>query len=87
MLASGKPLIYLGGKDGELGTLIEREGCGMAVQADDKHAIAAAIAQLHAIPESRADMGRRARALYEKMFSRKSALEAWSGLLTEVAGG
>jgi glycosyltransferase involved in cell wall biosynthesis len=87
VLASGKPLIYLGGKDGELGTLIEREGCGMAVQADDKHAIAAAIAQLHAIPESRADMGRRARALYEKMFSRKSALEAWSGLLTEVAGG
>ena len=87
VLASGKPLIYVGKKGGKLGSLIESEGCGMVVQADDKHAIAAAIAQLHAIPESRTDMGHRARALYEKMHARKPALEAWSGLLMRIAGG
>ncbi len=86
VLASGKPLVYLGDKHGEIGSLIEQEGCGMAVPAGDRQALAAAIAQLHAIPESRADMGKRARALYERMFARKPALQAWSDALARVAG-
>jgi glycosyltransferase involved in cell wall biosynthesis len=87
LLAAGRPLIFLGEQGGEVGALLEREGCGMAVQSGDRQAFAAAIAQLHAIPESRADMGRRARALYERLFARKPALQAWSDALARVASG
>ena len=84
VLASGRPLVYLGDKDGAIAALLEQEGCGVAVSDGDRQGIAAAIAQLHAIPESRADMGRRARALYERMCARKPALEAWNAALSKI---
>ncbi|MDX1594932.1 MAG: glycosyltransferase family 4 protein [Gammaproteobacteria bacterium] len=87
ILAAGKPLIFIGDKEGEIGTMIDREGCGMAIQSGDAEGLAAAIAQMHAIPESRADMGRRARALYERRFAREPALAAWTGLLTSLGPG
>ena len=42
------------------------------------------IAQLRTIPESCTDMGRRARELYEREFTRKAALEAWTTKLQSM---
>ena len=85
VLAAGKPVVFVGAKDGEIGSMLVREGCGIAVQSGDKDGLAAAIVQLRAIPESRADMGRRGRALYERQFAREPALAAWTALLASVA--
>lgn len=85
ILAAGKPVVFVGAKDGEIGSMLTKEGCGIAVQSGDKEGLAAAIAQLRAIPDSRADMGRRARALYERQFARVPALAAWTALLASVA--
>jgi glycosyltransferase involved in cell wall biosynthesis len=85
ILAAGKPMIFVGAKKGEIGTMIEREGCGIAVQCGDAEGLASAVAQLQAIPESREDMGRRARALYERKFARGPALDAWTKLMRSMA--
>jgi len=84
-LASGRPLIFIGTPESEIGSMLNSEGCGMVVRSGDAEGLAAAIAQLRTISESRTDMGERSRALYEKKFARKPALAAWTGLLTNFA--
>lgn len=83
-LAAGRPVIVIGDPRGETGRLVEAEGCGVAVAAGAGGALAQAIRALAADPLRRAEMGQRARRLFEDRFDRPIALAAWGDLLTTV---
>ena len=84
-LAFGKPVV--GAIDGEGAKIISESGAGRAVPAGDGDALAKAILELYsATPETRAEMGRRGRAYYERFFDRDrliGELETWLLELTE----
>jgi len=44
ILAAGKPILFVGAKDGEIASMITREGCGIAVQSGDVDGLTAAVA-------------------------------------------
>ncbi len=87
ILAAGRPMIYLGAADGEIGRLVIEGGCGLAVPENDGGALASAILALKDDPERMREMGSRARALLDDRFSQASALAAWERVLVEVADG
>ena len=84
ILAAGRPVVAVTAKNGEIAALVERHGCGIAVEPGDAEALAAAIATLAQDAKRCADLGRRARALLEANFSRRHAFEQWDGLIEKV---
>lgn len=81
VLAAGRPVVFIGARDSEVARLIEEADCGIPVEAGDSESLAAAILRLKKDPELRADMGRRARALFERDFDQSVALGRWKALL------
>jgi colanic acid biosynthesis glycosyl transferase WcaI len=77
ILAAGRPLIFIGDVDGEIGRVIERAQCGSAIRVGDSAALAEALCHLEAKPEGRAHMGVRARRIFAEEFSFPLALERW----------
>ncbi|MDH7579020.1 MAG: glycosyltransferase [Bacillota bacterium] len=61
---------------GEMARLVEENKAGVAVEAENPRALAAAVEQILAMSEEeRAAMGRRGRALVEREFSREKLAE------------
>jgi glycosyltransferase involved in cell wall biosynthesis len=71
-VAAGKPMINTG-ESPELKTLIEREGIGVNIEAENVDALADAVFSLFEDPARRDDMGRRARRLAEERFDRATS--------------
>jgi colanic acid biosynthesis glycosyl transferase WcaI len=84
ILAAGRPILHLGDPAGEVAALVRAHGCGWSVPADSGPEIQAVLERLAGAPEELAEAGRRARAAYERHFSRAVALARWDALL-EVA--
>ena len=82
--AAGRPILFVGDPDGEIGRLIARYGCGHAIASGDGEGLARAIAALARDPALRDGMGARARRAFEAEFDRATALARWDGLLDEV---
>lgn len=85
ILAAGRPTIFLGEADGEIGRLVARHRCGLVVRPGDADGFADACVQLAEDPARRGDMGRAARAAAEGRCARARAFEAWEALLTGLA--
>jgi colanic acid biosynthesis glycosyl transferase WcaI len=83
--AAGRPLIMVGDAKGEIGSLVEDAGCGMAVARGDDAGLAAAILRLRNDPALRDAMGNRARRLLDERFSRCKALRMWQDLIGELS--
>lgn len=82
ILAAGRPLLALAPAQSEIARLVEGEGVGVVVHdTDDAKAVSAAIRILKADNEGRAAMGTRARALAERRFGLKRAVDAYERLL------
>jgi glycosyltransferase involved in cell wall biosynthesis len=79
--AAGRPILAICAKDGEIARLISQYHCGVVVAPGDVDALVAGILELHADPQVRGTMGRRARAMLDHNFSRKQALQRWRTLL------
>jgi glycosyltransferase involved in cell wall biosynthesis len=79
--AAGRPMIAISAKDGEIAQLIDQHDCGIVVEPGDSETLAHAILDLSTNRERIADMGHRARAMLEALFSRRQALKSWQTLL------
>ena len=82
--AAGRPTIAVSDPDGEIGAIVRRFDCGLAVSPGDGPGLAAAIRSLKADPSRRATMGANARALIEGRFARAHALAQWESLLAQI---
>jgi colanic acid biosynthesis glycosyl transferase WcaI len=81
ILAAGRPLIFIGDSDGDIGLLIRRARCGVAVAVGDSIALADSLRNLQANPESRARMGILARQILCEELSVRHAVERWTALI------
>lgn len=85
--AAGRPCVFLGAADGEVAMILSRERCGVTVPPGDGAALASVLRALRRDPARRRAMGRRARAAFERSFSRERALAAWREVLLAAGGG
>jgi colanic acid biosynthesis glycosyl transferase WcaI len=81
ILAAGRPLIFIGDADGDIGQLIHRAQCGIAVGVGNSAALAESLRSLKADPEARAKMGALARKILCEELSARHAIERWMALL------
>jgi colanic acid biosynthesis glycosyl transferase WcaI len=72
MLASGRPVIATCRSGTEISTIVSQ--CGLVVEPENSADLARAIAKLADDPESRFELGRRARAFAEANFERDAVL-------------
>ncbi len=84
-LAAGRPVLFVGPTDGEIARLLAREQCGVAVGPADGAALAKVVAEWRDRPERCAQLGRQARATYEKHFTFEAALARWEDILRRAA--
>lgn len=82
VLAVGRPVIFIGAKDGELARIIDAHRCGVVVEQGDVEGLVRAIRSMR---ESGAMMGRRGRELYLAQFAPEHAFAAWERILAEAA--
>lgn len=87
ILAMGRPVLFLGAADGEIGGCIERSGCGVVAPSTDATAIAGAIEDLAASPSRIAALAAGAHAVWDREFRRSHVLDAWADVLTHVHAG
>ena len=85
ILAVGRPVLFIGARDGELARIIDEHRCGLVVQPGDVDGLAAAIRKLAHNPAEAMQMGKRGRALYESQFAPRIALGDWERILEEAA--
>ena len=87
ILSAGRPVLFVGDPAGEVGTIVTRHHCGVAVPVGDGAALASAVRRLADEPDLAANLGRRGRELADGLLSREAALRRWRDLLREVHGG
>lgn len=79
ILAVGRPVIFIGSKDGEVARIIRECRCGLVVEPGDAEGLARAIRNVDSA------MGARGRAMYESRFAPRHAFAAWERVLQEAA--
>jgi colanic acid biosynthesis glycosyl transferase WcaI len=83
--AAGRPVIMVGDTEGEIGSIVDDAGCGMAVAGGDDAGFASAVLRLRDDCALREAMGLRARRLLDNRFRRSKALRLWQDLIGELA--
>jgi glycosyltransferase involved in cell wall biosynthesis len=84
ILAAGRPLVFIGDSDGEIGRVIQRAQCGRLVKVGDSEALVDSLRKLEAEPDVRALMGVHALKILCEEFSLKHAIERWVELIESV---
>lgn len=82
--AVGRPIVYIGDPDGEIGTIIGAADCGMRVAPGDAAALAASLVALCEEPDRRARLGGNARRTFEARYDKPIAVARWQELLEPV---
>jgi glycosyltransferase involved in cell wall biosynthesis len=82
--AAGRPTLFIGDQDGEIGRLVEEFACGFTVAPGDGKALANRILQLAQDPQLCATLGAHARAAFEKHWNKSKAVEKWEEVLRAV---
>jgi glycosyltransferase involved in cell wall biosynthesis len=89
VLGLGRPVLWIGAVNGEVGSLINAFGCGITVPAGDALALTRALLDLRADHSSGGarlrNMARQARALWSARFRRRDALAAWATTIERCA--
>jgi glycosyltransferase involved in cell wall biosynthesis len=84
-LAAGRPVIFLGARDGEISRLMNTSPAfGIRVAPDDVEGLVRAIECLSANPDQSAAFGTTGRQLFERHFDQPIALAKWTSLITEL---
>lgn len=84
VFAAGRPMIFMGAADGEIGRLLVEADCGEVVPSGDSEALVSSLLGMMNAPDRGEAMGQRARALFEQRFSKAAALAAWERVLVEA---
>jgi glycosyltransferase involved in cell wall biosynthesis len=85
ILAAGRPALFVGDPDGDLGRLVTKEGCGVAVAVGDHLRLAAELTALKDSPERLAAMGHKARDLAVSRYTSEHAVADWLAFLEALA--
>jgi glycosyltransferase involved in cell wall biosynthesis len=85
--AAGRPVIAVSDPDGEIGRIVTRHDCGIAVVPGDSAAMAAAITALSTDPARLDRMGANARALLERDYTRAIAFDRWHWTFADLSAG
>ena len=80
-LAVGRPVLFIGARDGEVARIIDEHRCGMVVTPGDVDGLTRAIRTLAEDPAEVAAMGARGLAAYRAEFAPQRAFEAWERTL------
>jgi colanic acid biosynthesis glycosyl transferase WcaI len=84
IMAAGRPLIFIGDPDGDIGRVIVRARCGRFVRVGETIALRDVLRNLATEPEALAQMGARARRLLSEEYSLRRALERWVALIESM---
>jgi glycosyltransferase involved in cell wall biosynthesis len=79
--AAGRPIIFIGNKDGEIPRIIRDAQCGYAVEKGQVEEVVQIITQLAEHTERCLSLGIRARALFDQRFDRHHAMRAWEAVI------
>jgi glycosyltransferase involved in cell wall biosynthesis len=82
--AASRPTIFIGAEDGEIGRIIEENGCGFTVKPGDGEALTERILALAGDRDLCASLGARARTAFERQWDKEKALAKWEALLQAV---
>jgi glycosyltransferase involved in cell wall biosynthesis len=83
--AVGRPVIYIGDPEGDIGSVVRRFNCGVAVRAGDARGLAEAIRHLAANPDLCRALGNNARSAFEANWNRTIAAGKWADLLAAIS--
>ena len=87
ILAAGRPLIFVGDPDGDIGRIIDRTQSGWSVGLGDSAGLTGLLRELAAQPHVGESTGQQARAAFCARFSLKHAVESWVTLLDAAPEG
>jgi glycosyltransferase involved in cell wall biosynthesis len=79
--AAGRTTVFIGDPNGEIGSILRSESCGIAVNRGDSDVLAWALKRLSQDSEVVCRMGRNAHSVFERAFDKKLALLAWKAIL------
>lgn len=79
--AAGRPVAFIGDRDGEIARIICRHDCGRSFSVGDSAGLAAYVRALAQDPSEVARLGGNARAALESTFSQAKAFDAWEEVL------
>jgi glycosyltransferase involved in cell wall biosynthesis len=85
IMAAGRPAVFVGDTSGDVATVLQTEGCGIAVEVGDSTRLAAELTALRDSPERLRMMGRRARELALARYTSAHAVAVWAEFLNELA--
>jgi colanic acid biosynthesis glycosyl transferase WcaI len=83
--AAGRPTLFIGAKDGEIARLIDEAKCGFTISPGDAQALVDHIMRLAEAPKLRRHMGARARAAFDKHWTKDRAVDLWEEALNVAA--
>ncbi len=83
-LAAGRPTIFVGRRESEIGDLILANDCGFVIDDRDHAGLARAIRGLAADPERGECMGANARRVFLERFDFQHAYRQWADLLDQI---
>lgn len=86
VLAAGRPVLFVGPPECEIARLLAHDQCGVTVGPDDGAHLAATITALQADRARGDQLGRDARAVYERQFTFAAALTRWEEILRRAGG-
>jgi glycosyltransferase involved in cell wall biosynthesis len=85
VLAMGRPVLWIGAPDGEIGTLVRSSGCGISVAPGDVSGLISQLRELVADYKCGGErikrMSSRAHMLWQERFTRRNALQMWSSMI------
>jgi len=81
IVAVGRPLAFIGARDGELGRLIDAHQCGASIAPGDAEALARFILDLKNDRERHALLARNSKRVHLEHFTRDHSLRAWQSVI------
>ena len=82
--AAGRPMLYIGDKEGELPQLIRSAQCGFSVEVHQAQEAAAIISRLAGDAATCSRLGDQARILFDQRFEKSYAERAWQRVIAEA---
>jgi len=91
VIAMGRPVLWIGAAEGEVGSLVRASGCGVSVLPGDAAALTQVLRELSYDHQSGGTrlraMAQQAQTLWRTHFKRRDALDAWARTIKHCADG
>jgi len=84
IIASGRPVLYIGDTKGEIPEILHANGCGKSVNIGDVDSAVKFIEQLFTDRDLAISMGESSRHLFDEKFNKKLSLKSWGDLLSSL---